>query len=76
MAAYSWYGRILFTLQARIGNPKPGNQAKIVIAYVTEVKNENGAVRFYAPNTVAPRYVPEYAPRKKVMYFENTEFSE
>lgn len=34
---------------------------KIIIGYVTEVKNEGGAnsgtIRFYIPTTIAPRYV-------------------
>lgn len=42
-----------------MGYLKPGSQAKIIIEYVTEVKNEPGTntIRFYVPTTIAPRYV-------------------
>lgn len=43
-----------------IGYLKPGNEAKIVLRYVTEVKNERGTptIRFVIPTTIAPRYTP------------------
>ncbi|CAL8143672.1 unnamed protein product [Orchesella dallaii] len=45
--------------KVRVGYLKPGSQVKVIIGYVTEVKNEPGtnAIRFYIPTTVAPRYV-------------------
>ena len=65
-------------MQVRIGYLKPGNQAKIIIGYVTEVKNErdSNAIRFYVPTTVAPRYVPKNTTDEKAQDLKNMQFSE
>jgi len=37
----------------------PGVEVKVIIGYVTEVKNEgSSSLRFVLPTTVAPRYTP------------------
>ncbi|CAL8104173.1 unnamed protein product [Orchesella dallaii] len=53
--------------KVKVGYLKPGAQAKVIIGYVTEVKNEIGtnASRFYIPTTVAPRYVSPTETKKK-----------
>jgi hypothetical protein len=50
---------------------------KVVIGYVTEVKNEKGskAQRFFIPTTVAPRYVPAKGTDKKSKELKNMKFS-
>lgn len=54
---------------------KPGTQVKIIIHYVTELKNETGtnAIRFHIPATIAPRYVSEVDDTMKDIH--NTAFS-
>jgi von Willebrand factor A domain-containing protein 5 len=44
--------------KAKLGNLPPGSDAKIRLSYITELKVENGEIRFYLPTTIAPRYVP------------------
>jgi len=43
----------------RVGHLNPGVEVKVIIGYVTEVKNEgSSSMRFVLPTTVAPRYTP------------------
>ena len=44
--------------KAKVGNLPAGSGAKIRLTYITELKVENGEIRFYLPTTIAPRYVP------------------
>jgi len=62
----------------RIGFLKPGAQVKVVIGYVTEVKNEKGsnALRFFIPTTVAPRYISPTETDPKALDLKNMKFSE
>ena len=64
--------------KVRIGFLKPGAQVKIVIGYVTEVKNEPGsnALRFFLPTTVAPRYIPPTETDEKALDLKNMKFAE
>ncbi len=61
----------------KVGFLKPGSQVKVVIGYVTEVKNEPGtnAIRFYIPTTIAPRYVPPTETDKGAMDIKAMKFS-
>ena len=42
--------------KAKVGNLPAGSGAKIRLTYITELKVENGEIRFYLPTTIAPRY--------------------
>jgi len=44
--------------KAKVGNLAAGSGAKIQLTYITELKVEEGEIRFYLPTTIAPRYVP------------------
>ncbi|XP_021948454.1 von Willebrand factor A domain-containing protein 5A [Folsomia candida] len=61
----------------KIGFLKPGALAKVVIGYVTEVKNDadSHAIRFVIPTTVAPRYVPPSDHDQKSDDLANMTFS-
>lgn len=60
-----------------MGFLKPGVQVKIIIEYVTEVKNEPGTstIRFYVPTTIAPRYVSPAETHDQANDIKNMEFS-
>ncbi|CAL8104254.1 unnamed protein product [Orchesella dallaii] len=62
----------------RVGFLKPGSQVKVIIGYVTQVKNEPGtnAIRFYIPTTVAPRYVSPSEKDDKAKEIGNMRFSD
>ncbi|CAG7721881.1 unnamed protein product [Allacma fusca] len=64
--------------KVKIGFLKPGSQAKIVLGYVSEVKNEkdSSAIRFFIPTTVAPRYVPKRLDDEKSEDLKKMQFSE
>lgn len=63
--------------KVRVGFLKPGAQAKVIIGYVTEVKNEPGsnAIRFYIPTTIAPRYVSPSETDDKAQDIKTMKFS-
>jgi len=43
----------------RVDHLNPGVKVKVIIGYVTEVKNEGfSSLRFVLPTTIAPRYTP------------------
>lgn len=49
----------IFTVQ--VGNILPGMRVAVRITYVVDLKNEDEAVRFFLPTTVAPRYESPWA---------------
>lgn len=61
----------------RVGCLKPGAHVKIIIEYITEVKNEPGTsnIRFYVPTTIAPRYVSNTETDVQAIDIKNMEFS-
>ncbi|XP_037045008.1 von Willebrand factor A domain-containing protein 5A-like [Bradysia coprophila] len=61
----------------RIGFLKPEAEVKIIIEYITEVKNEPGSdnIRFYVPTTIAPRYVSAKETDDGAIAIRNMKFS-
>jgi len=44
----------------KVGHLNSGVEVKVIVGYVTEVKNEgSSSMRFVLPTTIAPRYTPE-----------------
>ncbi|MEC7987138.1 MAG: VIT and VWA domain-containing protein, partial [Myxococcota bacterium] len=47
---------------ASVGNLNPKQIVEIEITYVSQLKNEGKAIRFFIPTTVSPRYTPTKSP--------------
>lgn len=60
-----------------MGFLKPGAHVKVIIEYITEVKNEPGTnnIRFYIPTTIAPRYVSPTETDSQATEIKNMSFS-